>query len=43
VSIATPRCKGTASAKERAEVHAHMRWCLEELTSLVRELEGDDT
>lgn len=29
------------SAKERAEIHSHMRCCLEELTSLVRDLEAD--
>ena len=28
--------------KEHAEIHAHMRWCLEELMGLVRELEADD-
>lgn len=28
--------------KEHADIHSHMRWCLEELTSLVRELEADN-
>jgi hypothetical protein len=29
-------------SEERAEIHAHMRWCLEELMALVRGLEADD-
>jgi hypothetical protein len=36
------RVASARPGKERADIHAHMRWCLEELTSLVRELEGDD-
>jgi len=28
--------------QERAEIHTHMRDCLEELTGLVRELEADN-
>ena len=28
--------------EERAGIHAHMRWCLGELTGLVRELEAED-
>jgi hypothetical protein len=28
---------------EQAEIHAHMRWCLEELIGLVRGLEADDS
>jgi len=33
---------GTAKQpEERAEIHAHMRWCLEELMALVRGLEAD--
>ena len=35
--IATAR-----SSKERADIHAHMRHCLEELTALVRGLEADN-
>jgi hypothetical protein len=31
------------SRKERAEIHAHMRDCLEELTALVRELEAENS
>jgi hypothetical protein len=31
-----------AEPEEHADVHAHMRWCLEELIGLVRELEADD-
>ena len=27
--------------EEHAEIHEHMRWCLEELMALVRGLEGD--
>lgn len=30
------------SPTERTQIHSHMRWCLEELTSLVRELEADN-
>jgi hypothetical protein len=29
------------TAQERAEIVSHMRWCLEELTGLVRDLEAD--
>jgi len=29
------------SAQERAEIVSHMRWCLEELTGLVRDLEAN--
>jgi len=29
--------------EERAEIHAHMRWCLEELMGLVRGLEAGDS
>jgi len=28
--------------EERAEIHEHMRWCLEELMGLVRGLEAGD-
>jgi hypothetical protein len=28
--------------EERAGIHAHMRWCLGELTGLVRDLEAED-
>jgi hypothetical protein len=29
------------SVQERAKIVSHMRWCLEELTGLVRDLEAD--
>ena len=29
------------SPQERAKIVTHMRWCLEELTGLVRDLEAD--
>jgi len=31
-----------ARSLERLDIQEHMRWCLEELTGLVRELEADD-
>jgi hypothetical protein len=31
----------TGSPQERAKIVSHMRWCLEELTGLVRDVEAD--
>jgi hypothetical protein len=36
------RIAAARSSEERADIHAHMRHCLEELTALVRELEADN-
>jgi hypothetical protein len=36
------RVAAARSPEERSDIHTHMRWCLEELTGLVRELEADD-
>lgn len=31
-----------ARAADRSDIHAHMRYCLEELIGLVREIEAED-